>query len=271
MEIGLCDLEASLRWQAGTVALGTGLATLRLPDGFRYLDPEQSRMVLEDWWGNPPGERTLGMIFPAGVGPTAEDGWGVVLTYSAEGHVPDADAEEIDYDELLREIQRASRERSREHERQGYPAIEVVGWAAEPSYQPATHRILWARELRVGDNEESTLNYDVRVLGRRGVLSMNAVASMSKLETVEQALATLLPVVEFDQGNRYEDFDPGRDSLAAYGLGGLVAGKLAAKVGLFKGLLALLLAAKKLLVLAVIAVVAGLKRVLSAKPADGAT
>ena len=39
--------------------------------------------------------------------------------------------------------------------------------------------------------------------------------------------------VEFDDGNRYSDFNPDIDTVAAYGIGGLIAGKLAAKAGIF--------------------------------------
>ncbi|MCB1742863.1 MAG: DUF2167 domain-containing protein, partial [Gammaproteobacteria bacterium] len=41
-----------------------------------------------------------------------------------------------------------------------------------------------------------------------------------------------LAMAEFDQGSRYEDFDPSLDKVAAYGIGALVAGKMAAKTGL---------------------------------------
>jgi hypothetical protein len=58
--------------------------------------------------------------------------------------------------------------------------------------------------------------------------------------------------VEFEPGNRYADFNPDVDEVAAYGIGALVAGKVAAKAGLFKGLIAVLLASKKLLILGLI-------------------
>jgi uncharacterized membrane-anchored protein len=53
-------------------------------------------------------------------------------------------------------------------------------------------------------------------------------------------------------GHRYADFNPDVDEVAACGIGALVAGKVAAKAGLFKGLIAVLLASKKLLILGLI-------------------
>lgn len=113
-----------------------------------------------------------------------------------------------------------------------------------------------------GDEAADTLNYDVRVLGKEGVLSMNAVASVEQLRTIRQEMQAVLPQVAFTPGNRYEDFDPGSGRYAAYGIAGLVAGKAAAKVGLFKGLIALLLAGKKLVVAGVVALGAGLSKLL---------
>jgi uncharacterized membrane-anchored protein len=97
------------------------------------------------------------------------------------------------------------------------------------------------------------LNYNIRVLGRKGVLILNFIAGMSQKEIIDSKLDTVLSMAEFDQGSRYEDFDPDIDTVAAYGLGALVAGKVAVKTGL---LAAALLFLKKFGVI-VVAGVAG--------------
>ena len=43
----------------------------------------------------------------------------------------------------------------------------------------------------------------------------------------------MLNSVEFNQGNKYSDFNPSVDKVAAWTIGGLVAGKVLAKAGLF--------------------------------------
>src|SRR5207247_6448219 len=55
--------------------LSRGLATLDLPADFRYLDPQETDIVLRAW-GNPPGRETLGMLVPAGVQVLTPEGWG---------------------------------------------------------------------------------------------------------------------------------------------------------------------------------------------------
>ncbi len=127
----------------------------------------------------------------------------------------------------------------------------MIGWAAPPRYDKDSHKLFWARELSFGGDPEHTLNYDIRALGRRGVLSLNAVASMGQLQMVEKDMQQVLAFVEFNEGHRYGDYVGGADKVAAYGIGALIAGKVAAKAGLFKLLLVLLAKSWKLLIIAI--------------------
>ncbi|MEW5854035.1 MAG: DUF2167 domain-containing protein [Myxococcota bacterium] len=259
------SVEARLKWQQGDVTIKNGLATLQLGKDLRYLDPESARYVLEDLWGNPPGELTLGMIFPADVGPVDDDNWGVVVTYEEDGHVKDDDAASINYDELLKEMKADTAKSSEARKSEGYPTVELVGWAEPPHYDAQTRKLHWAKELVFGGDSAHTLNYDIRALGRRGVLVMQAVAGMDALATVKARMPDVVKAVEFNKGHTYAEFDASVDEVAAYGIGALVAGKVASKVGLLAGLAAVAIKAKKLLFVAVLAIGALLKKVLSKK------
>jgi uncharacterized protein DUF2167 len=68
--------------------------------------------------------------------------------------------------------------------------------------------------LSFGGETEHTLNYDIRALGRRGVLSLNAVASMDQLQAVEKDMKQVLSFVEFNDGHRYNDYVAGADKVA---------------------------------------------------------
>lgn len=249
----------SLNYKQGRITVPGGMATLNVPAGFRYLDPADAKKVLVNAWGNPPdaAEGVLGMLTPAKVDPLADDGWAMIITYDEDGYVKDDDAEKMDYTKLLQEMKESTAEASKERVKDGYGSMELVGWAAPPRYDKASHKLYWAKELHFGDAKENTLNYDIRALGRRGVLVIKAVAGKSQLAMVEKEIPRVLEFVEFNEGHRYMDFSSG-DKVAAYGIGALVAGKLALKAGLFKGLIALLLASKKLLAIGAVAVLGGL-------------
>ncbi|MEL6590691.1 MAG: DUF2167 domain-containing protein [Bacteroidota bacterium] len=226
-------IEASLDYQTGTVELDAGNAILNVPEGFRYLGPEQGNFVLSDLWGNPEDPELLGLLVPADKGVLDDDGWVFTINYDEMGYVEDEDAEDIDYDELLEEQQSDTRAANVERKKLGYPTAELIGWAAKPHYDK-THKVLhWAKELNFDSDSINTLNYNLRVLGRKGIFLLNAVANMSELPVVEQNIDKVITSVEFQEGSRYVDFDPDVDEVAAWTVGGLVAGKVLAKTGFF--------------------------------------
>lgn len=247
---------AKLNFQKGKITLPGGIATLDLPPNFRYLSPTDAEHVLVDAWGNPPDANTLGMIVPAALSPLERDGWGVVVSYEKDGHIKDDDADTIKYDALLKEMQQSVLEHNPERKQHGYPAMQLIGWAEPPSYAKATHKLYWAKELGV-DGEGHSLNYNVRVLGREGVLNLNAVAGMDQLVAIKSEMKQVTGFAEFTEGNRYADFNGTTDKLAEYGIAALVAGGVASKLGLFGKLLAMLLVFKKLILLGLAAAAGG--------------
>jgi len=258
-------LIASLNFQQGKVVLHDGLATLNVPEGFRYLNGPDANKIIVDLWGNPPGQEPLGLLMPD-VTPISPEAWAVIITYAEDGYVKDNDAQKINYEELLKQMKQGIHEANPERTKQGYPTMELVGWAAPPRYDRDTHKLYWAKELKFGKSPENTLNYNIRMLGRRGVLVLNAVASMSQLSEIENAAPKILSAVDYNPGHRYADFDArSGDKIATYGLAALVAGGVAAKLGFFKGLWIALLAAKKFIIIGAAAVAAWFRKLFGRK------
>ncbi|HEX6890908.1 MAG TPA: DUF2167 domain-containing protein [Chryseolinea sp.] len=247
-QIFLDSLESTFNYQTGEIKFDNDIGTLTVPQGFRYLDSDQTRYVLHDLWGNPGGEGTMGMLVPANIPITSMDSWAFIITYEEMGYVKDDDADDIDYEELLEELQSETSEENEQRTKEGYEPISIVGWATTPFYDKNKKILHWAKEIKFGEAEENTLNYNVRVLGRKGVLVLNAVASMSALEEVKGNIDPVLTAFAYSEGNQYDDFDPEIDEVAAWTIGGLVAGKVLAKAGI----LALLLKNIKLIGLAVV-------------------
>ncbi|MEO5625336.1 MAG: DUF2167 domain-containing protein [Dokdonella sp.] len=241
---------SQLHYQAGTIQVPEAGATLKLVPEYRYLGAQDAQKVLEKLWGNPPDSDVLGMILPQGEATLSKEGsWAVVVTYSSDGFVSDEEAAKTDCEKMLKEMQDDTRDANAERKKQGYDEVELVGWATKPHYDHADNKLYWAKELAFGGRADHTLNYDIRALGRKGYLSLNAIADMSQLPRVEEGMQRVLGMTEFDPGSRYADFDKSTDKIAAYGIAALVAGGIAAKAGLFAKLFALLLAAKKVIFL----------------------
>ncbi|MEO6172769.1 MAG: DUF2167 domain-containing protein [Arenimonas sp.] len=258
-------LLASLQYQTGAVAVTEAKAHLDLKPGFRFLPKQDARKVLEQYWGNPPDETVLGLIVPEKDPLGTEHSWAVVLTYSEEGYVSDEDANKIDYTDLLKDMKAATKESNEERKNAGYQEIELVGWAEPPRYDASSKRLYWAKELSFVGQQENALNYDIRVLGRQGYLSLEAVASITDLNRVNEGMKQILPMAQFDAGNTYADYNASTDKLAAYGLAALVGGGIAAKAGLFAKLGAILLAGKKFIVLLFLGIGAFFKKLFGKK------
>ena len=100
---------------------------------------------------------------------------------------------------------------------------------------------------------------------------LNAVGSMDQFVSIRQGMQDILPRLNFGEGSQYSDFDPSIDQVAAYGIGALVAGKLAAKVGLLAKAAPLLLLLKKFWIVGAVALAAVARRFFSggSKGSDG--
>jgi len=232
----------SLHPQNGDIAVGPARAKLHLGDRYYFLGPDEARRVLVDAWGNPPqaAEGVLGLVMPAGKTPF-EKVWGAVITWEPTGHVPDKDADSEDYASVLQSAKESAAASNDERRKAGYPAVELVGWAQPPQYDKAQHSLIWARDIRFDGEKVDTLNYDVRLLGREGILSLNMIADMEHLGEVREAARSFGTAAEFVPGARYADYNSSTDKTAEYGLAGVVAAGLGVVAAKKLGLLAILL------------------------------
>jgi uncharacterized membrane-anchored protein len=227
------SLAQSLEYKTGLIELESGNATLNVPDGFRFLDKAHSRTVLTDLWGNPENPSVIGMLVPTSKGIQDADGWALTISFDEMGFVKDDDADDIDYDDLLKEQQKETNDANPERIQQGYQAIQFIGWASKPFYDKDKKVLHWAKELKFGEDSLHTLNYNLRVLGRKGVMIINAIATMNEMQEVESHIDKIVSSVQYKEGHKYENFDSKIDNVAAWTVGGLVAGKVLAKVGFF--------------------------------------
>lgn len=262
------SINAAMKYETGIIKLSNGFANLNVPEGFKYLNAEQSNYILTDLWGNPPQTGILGMLFPKNGGPYADSSYAFVITYDEMGYVKDDDADKINYDDMLKEMQKEEVEENKQRSAQGYTPIHMVGWATKPYYDKTNKVLHWAKNLKFGDAEENTLNYEVRILGRKGVLSMNAVATMSDLDLVKKDIDKVLKIPSFNDGYAYKDFDSNVDKVAAWTIGGLVAGKVLLKVGFWAVIGKFLIGAWKFILIGLAAAGGAVKKFFGRKGND---
>jgi uncharacterized membrane-anchored protein len=239
-----------IQWVAGPdkVDLGDDLAEINLPDSVAFAGPADTAKLLE-LMGNIPQGTELGIIVPK----ADDQDWFIIFRFDGIGFVKDDDAGEIDADGLLKSIQEGTQAANEERKKRGIGTIDVLGWAEPPRYDPKTHNLTWAIRGRNDDGTE-IVNYNVRVLGRKGVMEVKLVDDASKYAAAKPAVEGVLAAFNYKAGKTYAEWRPG-DKVAEYGLTALVAagaGAAAVKTGLLAGLFKLLAKGGKLIVLAVL-------------------
>ena len=257
------EVFKSLKLYRGHIDLRGNIAALDLPAGFAYLDPADTEMFLTKIYSNPPsanGPNTDGMVIPDGVDPLSANGWAAVLTYDDSGHVSDSDAASINFDDLLKTMQKQASDQNEERVKAGYPSIDLRGWAEQPHYDADAKTLYWAERFRFGSDAQETLNYKIRILGRQGVLEINVVDSIDHLDDVRKRGPALLKMASFKSGSTYGDFSSATDRVAEYGLAGLIAGGVLLKAGFFKALLVGLAALWKPIAAGVVILLGGIAR-----------
>jgi uncharacterized membrane-anchored protein len=161
----------------------------------------------------------------------------------------------------LESIRRGTEQANKQRKKMGIPAVTVIGWEQQPNYNPETHNLEWA--IRGESEGEPVVNYNTRVLGRKGVMRVTVVGDPQEVKTALPDFKNLMAGYNFQTGQTYAEYKPG-DKVAKYGLAALVVGGAAvgaAKLGLFATLALFLKKAWKLVVVAVVAIVASLKKV----------
>lgn len=240
------NLEKTIVTKPGLVPLGS-LATLDLQPGSCFVPPESTREFMTAL-GNKFSGEVLGMIIPG-----SKDEWAldimIVLESSPSGHILDADANKLDANAILESIRSRTEAANVERKKINQGELKVLGWDEPPYYDQPKRLLVWSINTVDFDNAAS-INYNQNMLGRDTLLRMVALGSVdnSKIKQFAKKAATH---ISYNPGKRYEDYQPGVDKVAEYGLAALIAGVAAKKLGFFALLFALLVKGWKIILVVV--------------------
>ena len=220
------SLIASFEWRTGPIDLADGVASMNVPATHKFLSHDQAYHLLVDVWENPPSitEDLLGVIIQADAD-VYTDLPAYVMYYEESGYVHDRDADAIDYEAKLRDMLHEDSLANIRRLEQGYGALQLIGWASPPYYDKERKALHWAKEMVSEGSDRNILNYNIRILGRRGLLVINAISTMDHLDEVKAELPAVLDMAWFNDGHRHDQYDPATDGESAKGLAGLLDGK----------------------------------------------
>jgi uncharacterized membrane-anchored protein len=232
--------EQEAAWRAGAQAGTRGpadiplidQAALTLPEGYFFIPKAEGARILRSL-GNTVGEQTfVGLV----LGTKPGDEWIVAASYIKDGYIKDDDAKNWNADELLQNLKEGTEEANKDRAARGFPELDVLGWVEKPTYDAATHRLVWSllsKSRNEPESAEKGINYNTYALGRDGYFSLNLLTTADRVDTDKHAAHALLAALTYNRGKGYEDFNASTDRIAAYGLAALIGGVVAKKLGLF--------------------------------------
>jgi uncharacterized membrane-anchored protein len=227
----------NLNWIRGPQTVTVfDVASITVPPGYVFLNPEDTQKF--NTLSQNPSSGTEYLLAPEDLR------WASFLSFRPDGYVKDD--ERIDAASILDSIKRGTRASNKERRKRGWPEMTIIGWKRPPSYDSQTKRLEWA--INAATDHSSVINFNTRILGRRGVTSVVLVVDPERLDTAVGEFKASLGTYTYSSSERYAAFRPG-DRIAQYGLGALVTGGIAAaavKTGFWKSIGVFLAAGWKL-------------------------
>lgn len=235
-----------------TVDLGNNLAEIAIGENYVFANAEETKAVMEEM-GNPTSGREVGLIIPR----TDPPPWFLVFEYFPVGYIRDDEKNNIDSAAILTSIKNATEEANEFRREKAIPPIKILGWYQEPNYDVNTNNLVWTLLGEEGGGQQF-VNYNVRLLGRKGYMAVILVTDPEILDISKAELDNILSNFTYKKGKRYAEFVQG-DKIAKIGLTALAAGG-AATVAAKSGVLKALAKFGKLIVIGLVAFLAGLRK-----------
>ncbi|MBC6491131.1 DUF2167 domain-containing protein [Flavihumibacter stibioxidans] len=222
----LDSLENKIKYHTGNITLAGGKFTLRVPDEFLFIDANQSRYILEELWGNLPDPEVDGMIVRKGFQPSRLiNDYSFVIGYSDIGHVSSQKVTELNHDKLLAQL-KENMDRSNESRiNMGLNTMSVTGWVIVPYFDQYKKALYWATRINANGTEEEILNYNLRLMGKTGVIKINAVATLDQLPDIKKTLPLIIAQTRFTAAEAFDAYKEGEDRESHYDMASLIAGK----------------------------------------------
>ncbi|MBL7768425.1 MAG: DUF2167 domain-containing protein [Flavipsychrobacter sp.] len=220
------SLNQVLKFHSGKLRFTDQSIRMKVPDGYYFIEPDQARYILENIWGNIPDEEVLGMIVRSDFAPSnINSDYSFVISYAPIGYVSTETDKEFNHLDLLNDIRDQLQKANEKRLELGFNSLQVENWVMVPYFDEYKKALYWATELKVNGSNESLVNYNLRLLGKNGVLKINAVGTMDQLPAIKKVLPFFLSQSEFLEGFRYSDHAEQSSSNNNWKLSELISGK----------------------------------------------
>jgi len=159
----------------------------------------------------------------------------IIYSYTASGFIHSDDWSALSADAMLKAIRANDDAANLTRVAKGFPTLRTIGWIRPPTLNNDTHMVSWIIEGASSDGS-GVINAVALKLGRSGFERIVWVIDPKSIGNGQNDLALAADAHRFDENARYEDYRPGTDRAAEYGVAGLVAAALGVKLAQAAGI-----------------------------------
>lgn len=246
-----------LGWLSGSQHLDSSKSILALPDGFRLVKNADAKRLDELINAHSASEVEAIVVGDHGL---------IYFTHTDDGYVTEDDWSSVDVKAMIDQISQGTEAGNAQRQAQGLPPVHVAGWLQEPVFDKDNNMVHWAIQA-TEDGGDALVNAVTLKLDRYGYERINWATSLAEYTPTGGAADVMLAAQSFEPGARYSDH-VSADKVAGYGIGALVATVAGVKLAKVLGFGALILLAKKFLVVIIAgigAAFAAVKRLFSSR------
>lgn len=218
------DIEAEFQFSEGNVTILPGVARLKLPNNFRFLDAAQTQKMLKDYWGESNPENHIGIIANKGVSVFAPEAIVFTIDYIPAGHIEENNFELLTHDEFLQHMQHSVDSSNKLRKEAGLESITLHDWALAPVFNEERHHLYWIEDIRIGEEKEERLSANMCLLGRSGYLRLSAITLKTVMPELKKGLDELAASIEFEKEHHYASFLPSHEKTSGIALDALILG-----------------------------------------------
>jgi uncharacterized membrane-anchored protein len=203
------------------------MAQIQIPKGFSFFEQKDMKEFQEKTHNLYSGDE-LGVLYD----PDKAHGYIALFEFEDTGYIKDAAGEKLDPASMWKTMVENNDQANENRKKNKWDEIGMVRWEKEPQYNPKTQRLEWA--VRLKEKNDEFVNFNTRILGRKGVMRVVLVPYSADLSKVLPDFNQAIAGFSYTSGNKYAEWTTG-DKVADFGLAALVvggAGALAAKTGL---------------------------------------
>ncbi len=187
----------SITPRVGCFTIDNAPIRVDLPSGYMYLDTQNSKDILVNYWGNPATsvKDVIGMVIPDATNSVEEIDKAWILSLKKDvGHVQDNKAGAMGFSWILKGFKNSEEYKG-----------SNIEWAWSPHYNTEHHSL--SLPLLFIAQGDTILNHRQYIFGNTDAIMIEPIVSLSEIKWLEENDDLIANAISFIPGTKYENFN----------------------------------------------------------------